>query len=1038
MVCYCRLIFYFAACFVLPAQAVLLPDAVLEETVFNLGADEAENREQAYKKIFENPQAYMKFLVIASTSDDLEIKTKAQDLLFFAELGLGSCTRKEIFDDAVTLRGLEVGPAKRAMRKVITQYIKDGNLSLEEYFVLIKLERKYPVKDQFLLKSFIVAQASQAFTSVLPKGETPFMYMNRVFCPPTPLSFSFNEIIGRLNALNGGSFQSLAQHEPLASWERLTVDPLLYEGSIRGVNPSERISRILDLALHRTDQLNRIFTELGAPYSSETSIHSGGSIYGLGWFDALRFTYDWMKQNQEGKEPSRREYADQIILANMQSESKGQHIGIALAAIGCVPDRELVCKLGASEEDMELYYKEVGILSSETAAQGVEDSLKRLKGNSNQGKEIAFFYGMLSQLEDKGEYELVKKACADFLSLVDRDLIDASLDILNGSCRNIRRCPLLLQCAIVNQYPSLLGFMDLVSMENALSPQDEQGREMFYRLFADLPIAERRHLFSLTQQGGENWADFLDSKLETLFVQDKKEDSQYGDDLAHLSQWLYSAGWEKQALKVALFSQSKPQIFYPLTLYYTVRLLIEQGDAAKAEAFLNRYSSDVYVRASSYWLAKADIAKAKKEEENASIYLRYAQALNVLDIPLDGFFDRNSMALFVSNLVRGGYLKEAEKSQRFDQESPSSLLQIAQVYMKRGAWYDARFYFEYYLHRVLAKYPAILESTVYGVRAQSELAQALYYMGQGESERAKPHLDLCFELFLDQPELAKDVFSVLCGPLAVASLEQKQQWLDKGLASMQELYTKMPKHYFYQHAVQFLQELKPQPSTAKVTKHFKCPHVVSLDGELRTWTHNGKKVEGAIRSCETSYSVRVKDKSTGALIGFNFDGLAAEDVAYAKVWDRYRVLKEDYAASCAQHPNQLVWLEDAARAQQLARVLAKPLLIVALPVKNSDAYKELDPVLTSEKLYELVGDKAVCTLLQPEADGTWSPRNEAFIRGYGGGQGDLSTKVPAFFFEKGGNHLATMFPDKEKLEGDLLKFTEQNFLRKDKVIKFVD
>lgn len=1031
MIRYYRLIFYFVVCFAfaLQAQAVLLPDAVLEETVFNLGADEADNREQAYKKILENPQAYMKFLVIASTSDDLEIKTKAQDLLFFAELGWDSSIRKEIFDAAVTLRGLEAVPAKREMRKVIEHYIKDGGVSLDEYFVLIKLERKYPVKSQALLNSLIATQASQAFTSVLPKGETPFMYMNRVFSPPTPLSFSFNEMIGRLNALNGGSFQSLTQHEPLASWERLTTDPLLYEGSIRGVNPSARISRILDFALHRTDQLNRMFTERGIPYSR------GGPIYGLGWFDALRLTYDWMKQNQEGKGPSRREYADQIILANIQSESKGQHIGIALAAIGCVPDRELVRKLGASEEDMELYYKEVGILSSETAAQAVEDSLKRLKVNSdNQGKEIAFFYGMLSQLEDKGEYELVKKACADFLSLVDRDIIVASLGICNENVREIyiRRCPLLLQCAIVNQYPDLLALM-----EEALSSQDEQGSEMLHGLFADLPIAERHHLFVLTQQGGANWADFLDSKLETLFVQEKKEDPQYGDDLAHLSQWLYSVGWEKQALKVALFSQSDPQIFYPLTLYHTVRLLIEQGDVAKAEAFFNRYSPDFYARASSYWLAKADISKAKKEQENASTYLRYAQALNVLHIVLDSFFEGNSMELFVLNLVRGDYLKEAEKSQRFDDESASSLLKIAQAYMKRGAWYDARFYFEYYLHSVIAKYPMILETTVYGVRAQSELAQALYYMGQGESDRAKPHLDLCFELFLDRPELAKEVFSVLCGPLVVASLEQKQQWLDKGIASMQEMYAKMPKHYFYQHAVQFLQGLKPQAATVKAVKHPELHHAVSLDGELRTWTHNGKKVEGTIRLCE-KYSIEVKEKGTGALRCFNLDDLSEGDVAYAKAWDRYGQLKKDYATKCAQQKNLFTWLDDAALAQQLSYVLAKPLLIVALPAKNSAAYKELYPVLMSEKMQKLVGDKAICILLQPEVDGTWSPRNEAFIRGYGGGQGDLSTKVPAFFFEKGVNHLAIMFPDKEKLEADLLKFTEQNFLRKDKVIKFVD
>lgn len=1003
--------------FVLPAQAVVLPEAVLEETVFNLGADEVENREQAYKKILENPQAYIKLLVIASTSDDLEIKTKAQDLLFFAELGLDSSIRKEIFDAAVTLRGLEVAPAKREMRKVIAQYIKDGGVSLDEYFVLIKLERKYPVKSQALLNSLIATQASQAFTSVLPKGETPLMYMNRAFCPPTPLSFPFNEIMGRLNALNGGSFQSLTQHEPLASWERLTSDPLLYEGSIRGVNPSARMSRILDFALHRTDQLNRMFTERGIPYSS------GGPIYGLGWFDALHFTYDWMKQNQEGKAPSRREYADKIILANIQSESKGRHIGVALAAIGCVPDRDLIRKLGASEEDMELYYKEVGILPSETAGQAVEDSLKRLKGNPrNQGKEISFFYGMLSQLEDKGEYELVKKACVDFLSLVDRELIVASLGLFNEKAREIyiRRCPLLLQCAIVNQYPDLLAWM-----ENALSSQDEQGREMLHRLFADLPIADRHHLFLLTQQGGANWEGFLDSKLEALFVQDKKEDPQYGDDLAHLSQWLYSAGWEKQALKVALFSQSDPQIFYPFTLYHTVRLLIEQGDVAKAEAFFNRYSPDVYARASSYWLAKADIAKAKKEQEDATTYLKYAQALNVLDLVLDSVFEVDSMELFVCNLVRGDYLKEAEKSQRFDHESLTSLLKIAQSYMKRAAWYDARFYFEYYLHSVIDKYPTVLVSTVYGVRAQSELAQALYYMGQGEFDRAKPHLDLCFELLLDQPELAEEVFSVLCGPLAVASLEQKQQWLDKGIAAMQEMSAKMPKHYFYQHALQFMQGLKPQPATVKAVKSPEPPHVVPLDGELRTWTHKGKKVEGSIRLCE-KYSIEVKEKSTGALRCFNVDDLAEGDVAYAKAWDRYGQLKEDYATKCAQHKNSLTWLDDAALAQQLSYMLAKPLLIVALPSKASPAYKQLYSVLTSEKLYKLVVDKAVCTLLQPEVDGTWSPRNEAFIRGYGGGQGDLSTKVPAFFFAKGVN-LAMMFPDKEKLEADLLKFAEQNF-----------
>lgn len=1030
MVCYCRLIFYFVVCFVLPAQAMLLPDAVLEETVFNLGADEAENRELAYDKIFANPKAYLKFLTIASASDDLELQKKAQELLFFAQLGFDASIRREIFDAAATLRGLKKNQATRIIRNMLEQYIQDGSLSLEECHVVIKLTKsRYFEGAQWLLDRLIATQVLQAFTSALQKGEDPSIYMMRLFFPPTSLSFQFNEVVGRLHALNLSFSQPLSLHDSLAAWERLIRDPLLYEGYIRGSNPSVRVSRILDLALHRTDQLQRLFTELG-----ETGSNGYRIVYGQGWFDALRFTYDWMKQNQEGKSPSRSEYADKIILANMKSESRGSYVGAALAAIGCVPDRELVRKLGASAEDMELYYKKVGILSSEDARKGVEASLERLKAKpSQQAKEISFFYGMLAQLEDKGEYECVQKACLEFLACVDSTAITASLGLGERHTRYtydpaIHRCPLLLQCAIVNQYKELA---------QDLAPQDKQGREMLGRLFASLPVSECHHLFLLTQRHLANWEEFLDEKLEILFAQAKQEDQQYVDDLYHLSQLLYKVGWEKQALKVALFSPSASQGSYPLTLYRTVLLLIEQGNLVQAEEFFHRYSPDAYAKSSSYWLAKAEIATAKKEPEKALTYLGYAQSINVLDVVLERLPDGETVDFFVSHLVRGSHLEAAEKSQRFDDEHFPSLIKMAQAYMKRGDWYTARFFFEYYLHSVVLRCPTILESTIYGVRTQSELAQALYYMGEGEPARAKPHLDLCFELMLDQPELAEEVFSALCGPLALASIEQKQEWLDQGIASLQELYTKMPKHYFYAHAIQFMKGLKPQNATVKVVKRFEHSHLELPHGEMRIWPHREGKIEGEI-CLRDDFSIEVKRRHTGDIITINLGDLSEEDKAYVSAWDRYRVLKEDYAASCAQHPNQLVWLEDAARAQQLSRVLAKPLLIVALPVKNSAAYKELYPVLMSGKMQTLVGDKAICTLLQPEADGTWSPGNEAFIRGYGGGQGDLSTKVPAFFFEKGVNHLATMFPDKEKLEGDLLKFTEQNFLPKDKVIKFVD
>lgn len=187
MMYYCSFICSFILClsFVLHAQDVLPSEVTLEETVCDLGADDAESRELAYDKIFANPKAYLKFLTIASASDDLELQKKAQELLFFAQLGFDASIRREIFDAAATLRGLKKNQATRIIRNMLEQYIQDGSLSLEECHVVIKLTKsRYFEGAQWLLDRLIASQVLEAFTSALQKGEDPSIYMTRVFSPP--------------------------------------------------------------------------------------------------------------------------------------------------------------------------------------------------------------------------------------------------------------------------------------------------------------------------------------------------------------------------------------------------------------------------------------------------------------------------------------------------------------------------------------------------------------------------------------------------------------------------------------------------------------------------------------------------------------------------------------------------------------------------------------------------------------------------------------------------------------------------------------
>lgn len=943
-----------------PVEPVVSPE---EAKVLQLAADEVEDREAAYKEIIKNPRLYLKYLRLAAKSEDPELQRHGGDLLFFGEVGINESMKAKLIDSVVKLKDAHQSEQKDMMSDLLTEYTENRSLTEDEYMVLINMYKLCPASaSNRSLFCFILQQASQGFKLPRISDKDPLKYVDYLI-GKSPRLYEFNKVVGCLYGIQRVAFKSSTANHLVKSWRDLLLDPVAYEGKIRGRNTNSTIENTLDIALYRTDQLPRIFSE---QISDEMS-------------PVRNIAYEWMHLSQMGKNPDRNEYLGKMLTLYYGLKRRPEDAIVigesASKLLGGVDDVEAVKKYVQWSPDVDPndYLIFAGYPTLECIKAHAQKSIDRMKKDpKNQLGELFYFTDIFSILEGPREFEMIQELCTEVFPLLGVETLNEFLE--RTSLIDRSALSPTLQCEFVEYSPGLADL--LMNQEGVYSCFfDEEGhyKELLLRLFEGLSPREQHQMFLVTQRKITYWEGFLEKNIHALIAKLKAGTSYDADDLCLLSEYLYLTGWEDLAF--TLMVETKDAAFYshPMTLYYTVLKLIEKGDTAAAESFLNRCNKEVCSLDASYYLAASEIAKAKKDSAKAKQYLTYAQTLYLLDA--EG--GRGDEGVFIANLLRGSYLQEAERMQQISVFSLSGLdnyARMGEIYLKAGDWHKARFYFECerYVSLVREDISHTIPLMVYLIK--SELAQAMLYMSQGEQDKAKPHLDFCLKKLVSNPEMAEEVMGILCGPSAVATSEQKKQWRDQMLCSYQELQTKYPRDASTPQAIQYLQALEPKTVSSVMVKHAETDRSWRQAEPVRSWTYRGEPFDGSL-CFRTPNSVEIRRASDGSMDTYFFNKLSEEDVAYVKAWDPDKKIKEEYAKLCAQNPEGITWLRDAVFGTQLAEVQKKVCIIVYLPSEDTAVYKHYYQMLTGKGLRDLLGQDVICVLLTPRADGEWSPTN---------------------------------------------------------------
>lgn len=954
---------------------------VPEDVVMELGADEAQDRELAYRKILADPKLYREHLEEAVKSEDPEMQKHAAILLFYCQLGIDATVRSEVLKTILSIRDAPQEDRHDLVHEMFSSYGAQGGLSYAEYYAMIKLHRSFDGIVCNELIRFVFQQAAQGF--ILPKTErrAPLSYMDYVLTE-MPSSVEFDVFKGCFQAFTKDTMRPFLENDLVNCWHNMIEDPAAYEHAIRLRYPDPETLQSLDLALHKTEDLERIYKERGDIYD-----YSSIDDARLPKISAL--ANDWMHRNQMGENPDSNIWAIKMlqILLGSSDVRDFRNLATALDAIGWIPKPEILGQYFILAQLSGLY-GDWNVAWGEGAEYLKVEARKSLAYIKQQDKserekrplELVHLFRLLACLEERGEWEFISKICGQLADCLNIDANFLATFISTEEREAIS--PFVQYQLALSSSSSMDIFVDHWSTQAGVM-------KALPLLYPGMQLQEQLLLFYAIQQKVPCWKDSAHQRIKDL--QDRLRAGKKYDAhaLYSMSHALCLRGMYSEAYELMLLIKDPLPKGFSLLKYQMVREALDRGNIAAAEEFLQRMDRKLHANTPSYWLAASDIAKAKGEIPDSKLFKLYALTLELISRS----YDRGMHHLFIRNLVRGGYLQDAERLQLDNQEGAKSLHSIGAAFLKQGKWAEARFFFERFLHymSLYAKSNSWLRPLVLPARVQSELAHALLYRSYGEPDKAQPHLSRCLELAVYCPQIVGDVFELLLSDKTQGSVQEKQRWREEFLLKMEAELKKNPQHPLIPQAIQQVREMVvcaggdivPRPAARPTYSYPEAPN--------RIWKYQGKELEGRVfvRIVNTAY-IQLTD---GYMQWLKLKDLSPEDQAYIAGWSPTRQIVEEYEALCAKNPDHITWLKDPMLADQIAKQQRKSFYYVFLPDKNSPEYKYFYPMLMSKKLHEMVSPHAVCALLTPEENGQWSAINRKLrmeVKKYG-----LTGFVPA-------------------------------------------
>lgn len=934
-----------------------------EDDVVALAADDAEDREAAYRKILADPKQYREHLKEAAKSEDPELQKHASILWFYCQLGIDATVRSEILEKILRTRDAPKEDRHALVHEMFSYYGQQGGLTGAEFYSMIQLHRSFDGIVCEALRIFVLQQAAQGF--ILPKteGRTPLSYASYVLSE-MPRSVEFDIFRGHFQAFTKDTIRLFTENNLASCWRKIIEDPDAYEYAIRLRYPDPETLQALDLALHKTEDLERIYKERGDIYDY-SQLYDGR----LPKISAL--ANDWMHRNQMGENPDTNIWAIKMfhVLLGSRDARDFRNLATALDAIGWIPQLEILSQyfILANLSGM---YGDWNVAWGEGAEHLKVEARKSLEYMKQQDTfetekrqlELVHLFRLLACLEERGEWAFLSKICAQLAGCLD---INANfLAVFMSIDEREAISPFVQYQLALSSSSSLDIFVDHWSEQEGLMKE-------LPLLYPEMRLQEQLRLFYAIQQKIPCWEDFAHACIKDLQERLRAGKQYDAHALYNMVHALCLRGLHCEAYELMLLIQAPLPKGFSLLKYQMVREALDRGNIAGAEEFLQRMDRQLHASTASYWLAASDIAKAKGGIPDSQLFKLYALILEIMSVS----YDKAMHHIFIHNLIRGGYLQDAERLQLGNREGAQNMDRLGTALLKQGKWAEARFFFEQSLHymALYARRNSWLRPLVLPARVKSELAQALLYRSYGEQDKAQAHLSRCLELAVYCPQIVGDVFELLLSEKAQGSIQEKQSWREGFLPKMEMELKKNPQHPLIPPAIRKICEMGVCAGGDIVSRPAERPTYTYPEAPNRIWKYKGEDLEGRlfIQIVQTAY-IKLTD---GYMKLVWLKDLSPEDQAYIAAWSPEKKIVEEYDDLCSQHPDHITWLKDPMLAEQIATQKNKSWYYVFLPAEDSPEYQYFYPILMSKKLHEMVSPHAVCALLTPEKDGQWSAIN---------------------------------------------------------------